>query len=218
MRDGKIFENNQAAIIGEVVSELFFDHEFRGEGFYTMEVSVKRLSESCDIFPIMISERLIDADKDYRGKIVRVEGQLRSYDRHEETKTRHVLSVFAREVAFLEEEPANTKTNQIYLDGFVCKTPIYRITPLGREICDVFLAVNRPYKKTDYIPCICRGRNALFSSRFEVGDRITIYGRIQSREYRKQISEDNFETRIAYEVSVQEMKTDGFNNRLGGRD
>ena len=190
----KVIENNQVSVIGEIVSEFTFSHEVFGEGFYMMDVLVRRLSDSADIIPVMISERLIN-----------VAGQFRSYNRHEEKKNRLVLSVFAREVEFLEDEVENAKTNQIYLDGYICKTPVYRKTPLGREIADLLIAVNRPYGKSDYIPCICWGRNARFASGFEVGGHAQIWGRIQSREYVKKIDEEESEKRVAYEVSVSKL-------------
>lgn len=201
----KMFENNQVIILGEIVSEFAYSHEVFGEAFYVVDVSVRRLSDSKDIIPLMISERLIDVRKDYRGEIIHAVGQFRSYNRHEEKKNRLVLSIFVREYEFLEEEPANIKSNQIFLDGYVCKEPVYRKTPLGREIADLLLAVNRSYGKSDYIPCICWGRNARYASGFEVGSRLQIYGRIQSREYVKKISEEEIEKRIAYEVSVSKV-------------
>lgn len=170
-----------------------------------MDVSVNRLSESCDVIPLMISERLIDVTQDYRGKLIYATGQFRSYNRHEEKKNRLVLSIFIREYEFVEEEIGGAKSNQIFLDGFVCKEPVYRKTPLGREIADLLIAVNRSYGKSDYIPCICWGRNARYAAGFEVGSRLQIHGRIQSREYVKKISEDEIEKRIAYEVSVSKV-------------
>ena len=202
----KIIENNQVSIIGEIVSEFVFSHEVFGEGFYLVDVMVKRLSESSDRIPVMISERLIDVNQDYHGEFIRIIGQFRSYNRHEEKKNRLVLSVFAREVSFTEEETDKVKTNQIFLDGYICKPPVYRKTPLGREISDMLVAVNRPYGKSDYIPCICWGRNARFSSNFEVGGHVQIWGRIQSREYMKKIEGDFTEKRVAYEVSVSKLE------------
>ena len=137
---------------------------------------------------------------------VAVNGQFRSYNRHEERKNRLVLSVFAREIAFVDEVEESAKSNQIYLDGYICKEPIYRKTPLGREIADVLLAVNRPYGKSDYIPCICWGRNARYANQFKVGERCAIWGRIQSREYMKKLSEDEIEKRVAFEVSVSKLE------------
>ena len=202
----KIIENNQVTIMGKVATEFSFSHEVFGEGFYMVEVEVKRLSNSEDRIPLMISERLIDVTQDYTGEYIMVHGQFRSYNRHEEQKNRLVLSVFVREISFMEEEPDGTKTNSIWLDGYICKEPIYRKTPLGREIADLLLAVNRPYGKSDYIPCICWGRNARYASSFEVGEHVQLLGRIQSREYVKRISDTETEKRIAYEVSVSKLE------------
>ena len=202
----KIIENNQVTIMGKVATEFSFSHEVFGEGFYRVEVEVKRLSTSEDRIPLMISERLIDVTQDYTGEYIMVHGQFRSYNRHEEQKNRLVLSVFVREISFMEEEPDGTKTNSIWLDGYICKEPIYRKTPLGREIADLLLAVNRPYGKSDYIPCICWGRNARYASGFEVGEHVQILGRIQSREYVKRISDTETEKRVAYEVSVSKLE------------
>ncbi len=202
----KIFENNQVTITGEIVSDFQYSHEVFGEGFYMVEVSVNRLSNFADIIPMMISERLIDTQHSYIGQYIRVDGQFRSYNRHEEQKNRLVLSVFVREAEFIEEELDGAKTNHILLEGYICKKPIYRKTPLGREIADLLLAVNRPYGKSDYIPCICWGRNARYASGFEVGEHVRILGRIQSRDYVKKISETETETRTAYEVSVSKLE------------
>ncbi|NLL80504.1 MAG: single-stranded DNA-binding protein [Clostridiales bacterium] len=202
----KVIENNQVTIMGEIVSDFTFSHEIYGEGFYMVDVEVSRLSESSDIVPVMVSERLLNVKEDYKGAYISVTGQFRSYNRHEERKNRLVLSVFAREIEFLEEAAEGEKTNQIYLDGYICKEPIYRKTPLGREIADLLLAVNRPYGKSDYIPCICWGRNARYANSFEVGSRCAIWGRIQSREYMKKLSEDQMEKRVAYEVSVSKLE------------
>ena len=202
----KVIENNQVVIMGEIVSDFVFSHEIFGEGFYIVDVNVPRLSDSSDIIPLMVSERLLNVEEDYKGMSIMVQGQFRSYNRHEERKNRLVLSVFAREIEFVDETPESSKTNQIYLDGYICKEPVYRKTPLGREIADLLLAVNRPYGKSDYIPCICWGRNARFASNFTVGTRCEIWGRIQSREYMKSLSEDDAEKRIAYEVSVSKLE------------
>ena len=202
----KIIENNQVTIMGEVVSGFTFSHEVFGEGFYMVDVSVKRLSNSRDLIPVMISERLIDVTQDYTGEFLMVTGQFRSYNRHEEQKNRLVLSVFAREAEFIDEEPDGAKTNTILLDGYICKLPVYRKTPLGREIADLLLAVNRPYGKSDYIPCICWGRNARCASAFRVGEHVQLIGRIQSREYMKKLSETETEKRTAYEVSVSKLE------------
>ena len=202
----KFIENNQVQIMGEIISEFSFSHEVYGEGFYMMDISVKRLSDSYDIIPVMISERLIDVTQNYKGEMIQIFGQFRSYNRHEEKKNRLVLSIFAREISFVEEENDKIKSNQIFLDGYICKNPVYRRTPLGREIADMLLAVNRPYGKSDYIPCICWGRNARFASGFEVGGHVQIWGRIQSREYVKRLENNTTEKRVAYEVSVSKLE------------
>lgn len=202
----KVIENNKVSVIGEVISEFTFSHEVFGEGFYLVSLAVSRLSDQVDIIPLMISERLLDVTQDYRGRTVEAIGQFRSYNCHEGVKNRLVLSVFVRELNFLEEFTDCTKTNQIYLDGYICKEAIYRKTPLGREIADILLAVNRPYGKSDYIPCIAWGRNARYASGFAVGARVKVWGRVQSREYTKKLNETECEKRVAYEVSVSKLE------------
>ncbi len=202
----KIFENNQVSIIGEIVSDFQYSHEVYGEGFYMVQVSVSRLSNFVDYIPIMISERLIDVSQSYIGQYVYVTGQFRSFNRHEERKNRLVLSVFARELEIVDEPGEESVSNQIFLDGYICKETIYRKTPLGREIADLLVAVNRSYGKSDYIPCICWGRNARFASGFEVGSHVQIWGRIQSREYVKKVNDVQAEKRTAYEVSVSKIE------------
>ena len=184
----KVIENNQAAVMGKIISGFTFSHEIFGEGFYMMDVEVARLSESYDIIPVMVSERLIDVDANYEGEYVSIYGQFRSYNRHEERRNKLILSVFAREITFVDELEESARTNQIYLDGYICKEPVYRKTPLGREIADVLLAVTR------------------YAGSFEVGAHCAVWGRIQSREYMKKLSEDQLEKRIAYEVSVSKLE------------
>ena len=202
----KMFENNQVSIIGEIVSDFQYSHEVYGEGFYMMEVSVRRLSDFVDYIPVMVSERIIDVEADYIGQLVYISGQFRSFNRHEERKNRLVLSVFARELEILDPDCDEDAGNQIFLDGYICKEAIYRKTPLGREIADLLVAVNRSYGKSDYIPCICWGRNARFAAGFEVGTHVQIWGRIQSRDYVKKLSETQVEQRTAYEVSVSKIE------------
>jgi len=203
----KVIENNRVCIIGEVISGFQFSHEVFGEGFYVVEVSVNRLSAMADVVPLMISERLIDITKDFSGLTIEAIGQFRSYNRHEGTRNRLVLSIFVREFEFVDEAPEEqVKSNQIYLDGYICKPPIYRKTPLGREIADILIAVNRPYGKSDYIPCIAWGRNARYAASLEVGAHMLVWGRVQSREYTKKVSEEDLEKRIAYEVSVSKLE------------
>ena len=205
----KVLGTNQVNVYGEVMSEFTFSHEVYGEGFYMVNLSVKRLSNVFDTIPLMVSERLVDVSKDYRGKFLEASGQFRSYNRHEENRNRLILSVFVRDLRVDEVEIGSEKPNYIFLDGYICKAPVYRKTPLGREIADLLLAVNRPYGKSDYIPCICWGRNARFASGFDVGDRLEIEGRVQSREYKKNMENGEMETRTAYEVSVSKMTWTG---------
>lgn len=203
-------ENNKVTLSGEIVSNFEFSHEYYGEGFYTAMLESERTSGKKDIIPIMVSDRLVDAKADWEGQFVRVSGQFQSYNKHEGGRRHLELSVFVREfeeIEFEHEEPGNGHDeNQISLDGYICKPPIYRKTPLGREIADILLAVNRQYGKSDYIPTVCWGRNARFASDLEVGTRLQIEGRIQSREYQKRISDDEIETRVAYEVSIAKME------------
>lgn len=206
-------KNNVASLFGEVVSEFAYNHEVFGEKFYKFYLKIDRFSEASDIIPVTISERMIDVAKDYKGKLIEVHGQFRSYNRHGEGKSRLILSVFAGELNFVEldegDMPESSKANSVYLDGYICKEPVYRKTPYGREIADVMIAVNRPYSKTDYIPCIVWGRNAKYISYFDIGTHIRLEGRIQSREYFKKLENGETETRIAYEVSVRRIDVVG---------
>ena len=199
-------DNNQVTIVGTVDSEFTYSHEVFGEGFYMLEVVVSRLSHMEDRIPLMVSERLVDVKESCMGKIVEVHGQFRSYNKHEEGRNRLILSVFVREFSFVGEEGTLTRPNSIYLDGYICKPPVYRMTPLGREIADLLMAVNRPYGKSDYLPCICWGRNARFAGKFEVGTHIHLWGRIQSRTYQKRLEDDVVEKRTAYEISVNKIE------------
>ena len=202
----KMFENNQVSLVGEIVSDFTYSHEVYGEGFYMVELSVNRLSNFVDYIPVMVSERLIDMTGNYRGAYVYINGQFRSFNNRRGNKTRLELYVFARELEILKEVNEEENSNEIFLDGYICKEAVYRKTPLGREIADLLVAVNRSYGKSDYIPCICWGRNARFASTFEVGTHVQIWGRIQSREYVKRISETESEVRVAYEVSISKME------------
>ena len=152
----KILNNNQVVVAGEIVSDFRFSHEIFGEGFYMVDLVVSRLSDAHDVIPLMVSDRLFDVEKSHIGEKVLAKGQFRSYNKHEENKNRLILSVFVREIEVIDAvDDKENKPTQIYLDGYICKEPIYRMTPLGREIADILLAVNRAYGKSDYIPCIC---------------------------------------------------------------
>lgn len=195
-------QNNNVKLVGKISSGFTFSHSAFGEGFYTTYLEVGRTSGAIDVIPLIISERLINVNEDCCGSTVAVIGQFRSYNRHEGTKNRLVLSVFVQEINFMEESTDCTNNNQIFLDGYICKIPTYRKTPLGRDISDIMLAVNRRYGRTDYIPLITWGRDAEYSTSLGIGTRIAVSGRIQSREYQKRLSDTEFETRVAYEVCV----------------
>ncbi|HGM3507253.1 TPA: single-stranded DNA-binding protein [Clostridioides difficile] len=203
-------ENNVVNLRGELDNKLEFSHEIFGEKFYNMKIKINRLSDSFDILPMTVSERLLqDIDLD-KQNLVNVVGQLRSYNKTLNNKNRLVLTVFVREIKSIDEE--NKDPNSIFLDGYVCKEPVYRKTPLGREITDLLVAINRPYNKSDYIPSIVWGRNAKFAKNLKVGDRIQLWGRVQSREYEKKIDENNVIKKMAYEVSISKIKKLDENN------
>ncbi len=195
-------KNNKVFISGEILTEAVFSHEVYGEGFYEMNVLVKRLSGQGDILPVTISERLI-SDRDLKvGVNINALGQFRSYNKLINGKSKLMLTVFVREL--LDESPSRNP-NSIVLTGYICKSPIYRTTPFNREIADILIAVNRSYNKSDYIPCIAWGRNARFAKSLAVGDKIAVSGRIQSREYQKKITDDDIRTMTAYEVSISKL-------------
>ena len=195
-------QNNKVYVKGEIVTEARFSHEVYGEGFYEMDVMVKRLSGEADVLPVTISERLIEAKQLKIGSIISAIGQFRSYNKQIDGKSKLMLTVFVRE---LLPEDYGKNPNSVVLCGYICKPPIYRTTPFNREIADILIAVNRAYNKSDYIPCIAWGRNARFAKNLSVGDKIAISGRIQSREYQKKISETESKLLTAYEVSVSKL-------------
>jgi single-stranded DNA-binding protein len=196
--------NNKLYLEGKISSKLEFSHEMYGEGFYTFNMFVQRLSDTKDKLYVTVSERLITGIDLSEGNDIIVEGQLRSYNKFVDGGNRLILTVFARNIEPCIEKSKNP--NQIYLDGFICKKPVYRTTPFGREIADMLLAVNRAYNKSDYIPTIAWGRNSRFCETLNVGDNIKIWGRLQSREYQKKISENEVVKKIAYEVSISKME------------
>ena len=194
---------NQVMLSGCVASGFTFSHELYGEKFYTANIAVQRCSDAVDIIPAMFSERLINTTEDYTDAPIQIYGQFRSYNQHEENRTKLLLYIFVLDYQWMED---TENINKATLEGYICKKPIYRVTPFGREIADVLLAVNRPYGKSDYIPCIVWGRNARYVETLEIGSCIRLYGRIQSREYIKTIG-DTEERKTAYELSVSKMET-----------
>ena len=205
-------DNNQIKLIGTVVSDKVFSHEVYGEGFYSFDLEVPRLSDTSDIIPVIVSERLITEFDFHVGIKVVIDGQYRSYNNMENEKNKLVLTVFVKEIRLQTAEDENVNSNEIILNGFICKKPIYRTTPFGREIADVLLAVNRAYNKSDYIPCIAWGRNARFCQSLEVGTSVKVWGRIQSRQYEKKLEDGTSEIRRAYEVSVSKMELEKAEN------
>ena len=195
----ELMNNNKVYLCGTIAKEGVLSHSYFGENFYEYQFSVPRLSQSYDLIPVIISERIINNTKLTIGSKVSVVGQYRSFNKLENGKSKLMLSVFARDIV---ENDDTQNPNQVILNGYVCKGPVYRTTPFKREICDVLIAVNRAYNKSDYIPCIAWGRNARYVNNFKVGDKIEIVGRIQSRDYQKKTEDENFETKTAYEISI----------------
>ena len=208
-------DNNHLVLVGKVTSEKRFSHEIYGEKFYIFDLSVPRLSGNADVIPVTISERLLTTHDVNIGTNLQIDGQFRSYNSYDHEKNKLILTVFVKDIEFLEENQENEEvdeirkerlSNEVTLDGFICKKPIYRKTPFGREISDILLAVNRAYNKSDYIPCIAWGRNARFCENVPVGTEVKIIGRVQSREYEKKYEDGTVENKIAYEVSVSSLE------------
>ena len=199
----ELMNNNKVFLSGKVVTEPIFSHETFGEGFYELILSVARLSDNNDLIPITVSEKLLSKNIFQVGNSVAIKGQFRSYNKIVDGKSKLMLTVFVREIIDIDE---SMNPNIIEIEGFICKPPVYRTTPFKREICDVLVAVNRAYNKSDYLPCIAWGRNARFIKDAEVGAKVSIVGRIQSRDYQKKISEDEVETKTAYEISVNKIQ------------
>ncbi|MBE7012146.1 MAG: single-stranded DNA-binding protein [Ruminococcaceae bacterium] len=199
-------ENNKVTIAGTIVTNPDFSHEVYGEKFYIFKLEVKRLSENSDVIPITVSEKFFSILNIETGKNVLITGQFRSYNNFSSVGNRLLLTVFVRDIEEVSDITEYTAPNNIFLNGYICKEPVYRTTPFGREIADILLAVNRGYNKSDYIPCIAWGRNAKYADSLSVGDNISVWGRVQSRDYQKKISEDEIENKTAYEVSVSKIE------------
>ena len=210
-----LLENNHLVLVGKVTSDKTYSHEIYGEKFYIFDLEVPRLSSAVDIIPITVSERLLTDLNLEIGTKLSIEGQFRSYNSYQNERNKLILTVFAKDIVEIKDEPKiedseeekkDVVTNEVTLSGYVCKKPIYRQTPFDREISDLLLAVNRAYNKSDYIPCIAWGRNARFCQNMEVGTEVKIVGRVQSRKYEKKFEDGTSETRIAYEVSILSME------------
>ena len=216
-------DNNHLVLVGKVASEKRFSHEIYGESFYIFDMEIPRLSETYDLIPITISERLINDDQLEIGKKIVVKGQFRSYNSYENEKSRLVLTVFAKDVipeAEIEERAENDEeidlnvSNEVTLIGHICKKPIYRKTPFGREIADALLAVNRAYNKSDYIPAIAWGRTARFCQNLPTGTEVKVVGRVQSRKYEKKYEDGTVEEKVAYEVSISSLEVTNKDNEF----
>lgn len=206
-------DNNHLTLVGKVTSDKRFSHEIYGEKFYIFDLSVPRLSGNADVIPVTISERLLTTQDVFIGAKLQIDGQFRSYNSYDNEKNKLILTVFVKDVQFLEENQEEEEearrdvvSNEVILDGYICKKPIYRKTPFGREISDILLAVNRAYNKSDYIPCIAWGRNARFCENVAVGTEVRIVGRVQSREYEKKHEDGTVEKKVAYEASVASLE------------
>lgn len=197
-------QNNGVFLAGTMSSELELSHKIYGEGFYSFYMVISRLSDIKDILPVTVSERILDVTPVKAGEKFAVQGQLRSYNKIINGQNRLVLTVFCKQILKEYDEKANP--NEIILEGYICKPTTYRVTPFGREITDILIAVNRAYNKSDYIPCIIWGRNARYAGMFNVGERVKVYGRIQAREYEKVLENGEKEVRTAYEVSVSRIE------------
>ncbi len=199
-------QNNDLVLVGHAVSDLVLNHTAYGEAFYLFYIGVPRLSGVLDVLPVIVSERLLPSGKDIRGKYLRVSGQFRSYNLNDNGKNRLILSAFTTDIRELQGDYIPKVKNKIHLYGYVCKVPTYRVTPFGREITDLLVAINRPYNKSDYIPCITWGQNAKFAQDLQVGDFVYILGRVQQRDYQKREDSGEIVTKTAYEVSVSRIE------------
>lgn len=197
-------EDNEACVIGEVCGYLTYSHDVHGERFYRFMLRSERLSENSDLICVTISEKMLTEISIDIGMRLKICGQFRSYNNYTGLGNKLVLTLFAKDVTVADE--SEKAMNEIYLNGYVCKPIVYRVTPFGREIADILLAVNRAYNKSDYIPCIAWGRNARFVKHLDVGCNVKIWGRMQSREYQKKINETETVTKTAYEVSINRLE------------
>ncbi len=204
--ENTFLENNKVQVAGKVASEMTFSHMIYGEKFYLFKLNVPRLSENNDLINITISERFFPILRPEINDNLLITGQFRSYNNYSDTGNRLILTVFVKTIEYLSSVNEVTNPNRIFLNGYVCKPPVYRTTPFQREIADILLAVNRAYNKSDYIPCIAWGRNAKYAEAISVGTNLHIWGRIQSRDYQKRINDDEYETKTAYEISITKLE------------
>ncbi len=197
-------QTNSITLCGKICSIFEFSHQVYGESFYSFYIENKRLSDTVDVIPVIISERLLVNDNFLQGDYVEINGQIRSYNQNDGIKTHLVLSLFVKTIQPLYDN--EDVTNRVFLNGYLCKPPVYRTTPFGREIADILLAVNRAYGKSDYIPVICWGRNAKYVASLPVGANLILSGRMQSRNYQKKSENGEIISKTAYEVSASKLE------------
>ncbi len=192
---------NRGILVGTVAGEPTFSHENHGEDYYRLTLQVSRLSGVEDILHVIVSRTLLEECPAADGDQVEVTGEVRSYNNRSGQGSKLQIFLFAHQLALTGELPRN----DVQLTGALCRPPVYRRTPMGREICDLLLAVNRRYGQSDYLPCIAWGSLARQCREMEVGDRISFSGRLQSRNYVKVI-DGTEEKRTAFEISIMEMQ------------
>lgn len=202
MKDDRM-GTNKVSVSGKIISDFQAVFKRRNTSYFIADLAIRRLSGRVDCIPVMFNDRLINTANDYKGQYISVAGQYISYNLIENGKWKLKLYVMAEEVKFEEAENRDIDDNHIFLDGHVCKKPIFRRTPSGRSITDLFVVVRCSDTKSYYFPCICWGKIAYSAASLSVGDRVGVLGRIQSREYTKQLNGHTVEQRIAYEVSVE---------------
>ena len=200
----EINSNNKLEIIGEIISEPTFSHKSHGEEFMGFQIKSPRLSESHDTLEVIAEKNIIEEFE--KGDIIHIDGEFRSFNNYSGKGNRLVLTIFAHDIDYASKEESMSSINNLELNAFLCKKPIFRKTPFGREITDLLLAVNRRFNKSDYIPAICWGRNARSAAKLVVGDNVKTQGRVQSRNYKKKIDEDTYEDRVAYEYSISNIE------------
>lgn len=190
--------DNEVILCGTCLEEPVYSHAARSQSFYTLPLLVRRLSGAADTVNVTIRETMLGTAE--QGGRLYVTGEVRTFNNRSGEWPRLVISVFARTLAPTEE----ADENRVRLRGALCKSPNLRTTPMGREICDLILAVNRRYGRSDYLPCICWGSKAREAALWEVGTRLLLEGRIQSRRYSK-LTENGSEERTAYEISAAQI-------------
>ena len=197
------WNENAGRFVGCVLSEPVFSHENHGEDYFRIMLQIARLSGSADTLPLLVSRTQLEQTPVFAGERLAAEGEVRSFNNRSGVGSKLVLTVFVRTLRSAQADEPDC--NRLTLQGTLCRAPIYRRTPLGREICDLTLAVNRRYGRADYLPCICWGTVARNCAERAVGDELRLEGRFQSRSYVKKLGEQSV-SRTAYEVSAMSVQ------------